>query len=385
MRGKGIFSIIFVIVLLCFTISVTIIPQPTFAQTIHDPIFIEGDSNFTSMASSEGWGGDGTSNNPYMIQEIVIDPDFGHCLEIRNSTVHFIIKDSTFKNGMGGVFLSNVSNGEINDCSITDNQLGILLENSDMITVSENTIMKNLDGIYLFNSSLSSLKGNTVFNNSGEGITLFRSEENLVENNRFNQNQYAIALIHSNDNEISSNLAEYNVGGMQLQDSQMNQVNWNRLLENNIGLYLLNNCTRNEISYNAFFKSHTSGIILTKTMNNTFHHNDILDNTNQLTMTLSFDTWHDENDQGNYWSDYNGSDTNGDGIGDTDLPHNNVDHYPLVDRVWRFYDKPLDNGSGDYVIAFVLTIFTIIITFILFAFLGYRMGRKRRIKNKDNK
>jgi hypothetical protein len=36
--------------------------------------------------------------------------------------------------------------------------------------------------------------------------------------------------------------------------------------------------------------------------------------------------------EGNYWSDYNGTDSNQDGIGDTPyiIDANNVDHYPLM-------------------------------------------------------
>jgi hypothetical protein len=43
----------------------------------------------------------------------------------------------------------------------------------------------------------------------------------------------------------------------------------------------------------------------------------------------------DHNSQGNYWSNYNGTDNNGDKIGDTPyvLNSNNVDYYPLMNRV----------------------------------------------------
>ena len=42
---------------------------------------------------------------------------------------------------------------------------------------------------------------------------------------------------------------------------------------------------------------------------------------------------------GNYWDDYNGSDTNGDGIGETPyiIDGNNSDNYPLIERFENYF------------------------------------------------
>jgi len=39
--------------------------------------------------------------------------------------------------------------------------------------------------------------------------------------------------------------------------------------------------------------------------------------------------------EGNYWSNYNGSDLDNDGVGDTDLPWEGVDNYPLMNLYWN--------------------------------------------------
>jgi parallel beta-helix repeat protein len=364
---------------------ITIIPEYTSAATPHDPIFIEGELNFTSLASNEGWKGDGTSENPYLIKDLKISPQAGHCIEIRNSSLHFIIQDSQLINGTGGVYLSNVSNGEVKGCTIQDNQLGLLLENSQDIKVLQNTLSSNLDGIYLFKSKLNEVEGNNVSLNNGEGITLFRSIENSILSNTLLGNQYALALIQSDNNEISYNTASENVGGIQLQGSHNNLVNWNSLYNNDIGMYLLNNCTENKITYNDISLNFGSGIILVKTRNNTFHHNNIIENNKQLTLTLSFDNWHDEDNKGNYWSDYKGNDTDEDGVGDTGIPHNNVDFYPLIEPVKIQNGEEDEDGVGGTSTTLILTIVTVFVTFILFTYFGYRMGQRRNINYKRNK
>jgi len=69
--------------------------------------------------------------------------------------------------------------------------------------------------------------------------------------------------------------------------------------------------------------------------NNTFYHNVFVDNNYNVgfdaNVTLIGNLW-DNGSEGNYWDDYNGTDINRDGIGDTPYVINgaNVDNYPLM-------------------------------------------------------
>jgi len=65
---------------------------------------------------------------------------------------------------------------------------------------------------------------------------------------------------------------------------------------------------------------------------NTVCHNNFVDNEGQIDCWAQpqENTW-DNGAEGNYWSDYEGNDGDGDGIGDTLLPHLGVDSYPLVE------------------------------------------------------
>jgi len=72
---------------------------------------------------------------------------------------------------------------------------------------------------------------------------------------------------------------------------------------------------------------------------------------------LSWNTW-DNGAEGNYWNDYEGEDLDGDGIGDTLLPHLGLDNYPLttpygpIRIVWDKTTYPVTLLSNSTVSAF---------------------------------
>jgi len=107
-----------------------------------------------------------------------------------------------------------------------------------------------------------------------------------------------------------------------------------------------NNFTGNMIS------SNWDGIILWSCNGNWIYHNNIVDNLGQQSYDDTGNNHWDNGYEGNYWSNYNGTDLDGDGIGDTYLPWEGVDYYPLMNLYWipADIDHDLDVDIFDVVL-----------------------------------
>lgn len=88
-------------------------------------------------------------------------------------------------------------------------------------------------------------------------------------------------------------------------------------------------CINNTIAGNAVRDNNYGIWAIRYSVNNTFIHNSFINNTKQICGSMNM---HNDTFVENYWSDYNGTDSNGDGIGDTPyiIDGNNVDRYPLM-------------------------------------------------------
>jgi parallel beta-helix repeat protein len=103
------------------------------------------------------------------------------------------------------------------------------------------------------------------------------------------------------------------------------------------GLIRLTDSQNNTIMGNLMISmSGEYGLYLENSSNNKVFHNSFIDNPIQAYLANSENNiWDGDYSQGgNYWSDYNGTDSNGDGIGDDPyvIDENNQDKYPLMNH-----------------------------------------------------
>ena len=83
----------------CFAPIFLFVPSPAKAYTPHDPISINSDADFAAQAASEGWPGDGSEGNPFIIQDLEIDASSQHGIGISFTTAHFAIRNCLIRDG----------------------------------------------------------------------------------------------------------------------------------------------------------------------------------------------------------------------------------------------------------------------------------------------
>jgi parallel beta-helix repeat protein len=213
-----------------------------------------------------------------------------------------------------------------------------LFDGSENCTVSNNIISNNNMGIYLWNSFNNTITSNNI-NKSKYGIVLLRlstgGEGNLFTNNTVElSTDTGIALLKvpsaSGIEIISGNVIKRNVYGIQVCGNSSLVVR-NKVVENtNYGI-MLDESTEVTIRDNHL-RGNGQGINVTSASGNRIYYNNFINNTDQVSGT-SINKWHDLwNVTGNYWSDYAGSDLDGDGIGNTPyiIDADNKDNFPFM-------------------------------------------------------
>src|SRR5438309_6027510 len=118
-------------------------PQVGTLHTPHAPILIQGNADFT--AANGVVGGSGTSEHPYLIAGWEItNVDTMEAIFIRDTDASFIIQDLYVHQppvlGFAGIRFIEVSNGRVEDSTVTGFAWDLSLEFTNNLTVARNNL-----------------------------------------------------------------------------------------------------------------------------------------------------------------------------------------------------------------------------------------------------
>jgi parallel beta-helix repeat protein len=306
-----------------------------------------------SSSSNNTITGNNASNNSY------------HGISLSYSSKNTITGNNVCNNSMSGISLSlSSNNGIICNNSCSNNVVGIGLSSSNNTITGNNVCNNNWDGISLDRSSNNTITGNTFVT---DGIFVKASYQNIVEDNTVNgkpliyledasdykvEDAGQIILVNCNNITLENLDLSYTSVGIELWMTKDSKMLNNTVRSNNRhGIYLSysgnNRITGNNVSKNncgiGFYDSWSNNhLYLNNLVNNSDNVNtvnvygrrstNIWKSTEKITYFYLGTTY--ESYLGNYWDDYDGTDTDGDGIGDTpysiDPKNEESDAYPLM-------------------------------------------------------
>jgi parallel beta-helix repeat protein len=231
-----------------------------------------------------------------------------------------------------------------NTCNSNRRQWSIFLGECKNNYVRNNICQNNLWGIKLSGSHSNSIINNNLYFNDYYGLEISGSNSNIIKNNTCLNNGNGIFIHGSISNDIQDNICNFNnYSGICFGSSHHNIIEQNNFSNNKFGIYLdivdfpYSQSSNNRFSNNIISKNTKVGISIDyRSKNNEVYLNNISSNTKQA-IDNATNNWNTSSGFGNYWSDYAGLDNGadgriaGDGIGDTELPHQGLDNFPLME------------------------------------------------------
>jgi len=303
-----------------------------------------------------------SENNITNNNKILLHYDILAGILLEYSYNNAIYGNNVTSNYWDGIYLYSSSSNAIYGNNVTNNDIwGIDLWYSGGCNVSFNIFVN--DGLRVYDSYGNFVEGNLV---NGKPLVYLENAENIevtnagqiiavnsrnitIKNLEISYTDVAIEFWNTNESKIENCNITNNGGGIYLEYSYNNTVVGNNITNNDIwGIYLLYSYNNTIVGNNIVNNSYC-GIALWGSSNVVYLNNFISNGRHSFSWlgnvwwspspldyiynNVSFTGY-----LGNYWDDYAGSDSDGDGVGDTpyQIDSENVDNYPLMEPVENY-------------------------------------------------
>ncbi|MBD3408391.1 MAG: hypothetical protein GF411_19870 [Candidatus Lokiarchaeota archaeon] len=192
-------TVLFAIAVLCVA---SLLPQYSFQyQSDEQAIFEHMDSttaipiniNGNSELDALGLQGNGTQEDPYILENIEIATDEGDCIRIENIDRFLVIRNCSLSTTGSAyatcIVLIDLKNVNISNCYLADGYHGIYSDGISHCSFLDNQIVAiESNGFDIYRSHHLHFENNNLVNSTqAVSIVLFSCQESLVYNNSFNE------------------------------------------------------------------------------------------------------------------------------------------------------------------------------------------------------
>jgi parallel beta-helix repeat protein len=327
------------------------------------------------------------SSNNLIKKNSVTHNSYAGVMTESNSKHNIILENEIISNDYG--ISERGGNNTISENKIRTNDYGISVHSSSN-TISDNIISGNNEAGIILDAGSNTLTGNSVTDNNNYGI--YVSSGNILRNNRLSNNRYNfdvrgtnfendvdtsnlvngkpiiywvnqqdktvpheagyVALVNCENITVQNlNLAN-NGDGVFLAFTSHSTITGNTLTDNKNGITFWGSSSNQIVGNNI--RENGEGMFFSGAMflnvfhypssDNVIYYNNFVDNENNVAdvagswwiqdSTPADNIW-DTESLGNYWSNYNGTDSNSDEIGEAPyaIDEKNQDNYPLMSPV----------------------------------------------------
>jgi len=212
-----------------------------------------------------------------------------------------------FEQGDTGIRISGSSNISVIDNTFSNGLItGLILQDSTQVLIENNEFKDLQTDIEVpsvsLNGSMITFRNNTLAG-SAYGVKIYGAS-NLISDNKIETTSHSIELNAAHSNIITRNKI---TGTVLLAGSSNNKISGNNMTS--IRLLIVSN--------NTLFDNYITYVELSEfAVNNTFYGNTFAEGLEVRFYGAETTLW-DNGTIGNYWEDYNGTDSNGDGVGDS--------------------------------------------------------------------